>query len=242
MSNSNKRYDPIVADFCSYKFQSVRVDDVDYYPIALLPKDTNGIDGFQNSQDKASQEIKRILGKDFRTTKIAISSQDSKAVCLDEESLYQLIKLQARKLDCEFCWRLLEASVGVQLRMTNDHAYGKAEEIQYYIELAAIRAEGIKYRRLFTDVVKMQKELGYELNYGYMTLIVYQCTELIEKFNAWKEVYPTRADKRKNPFRGTLNQLELEQLSNFELRAAERAIAKKIPIVQAIKDTRDFFS
>ena len=242
MTMTNTSYDTVTSLFCGVEFQSVRVEGTDYYPVTLLPVDPNGINGFQVRQDEKLQDVKRLLGKAFKSVKVKTSKFKVKIACIDHATLVDLIDTCAFEKSSVFCRMLLKASVDVQLRMSNDYAYGKEEEVQYYVELAALRVEGIRYRRMFTDVIKLQKELGYSLDYGHMTILVYTASDLLDKFHAWKQVYTTKATRAKNPFRGTLNQLELEKLNNFELRAAERALAKKIPIIQAIQDTSEFFS
>lgn len=86
-----KRHDPITTNFCGYDFQSVRVDDVDYYPIALLPKDSTGESGFPVRQNEASTDLKRILGNDFPSAKISTTLNSRKVNCLSEETLIDLI-------------------------------------------------------------------------------------------------------------------------------------------------------
>lgn len=221
---TNKRYDTITTNFCGYAFQSVRVDDVDYYPIALLPKQdsANGIDGFPVTQSHTATDVERILGKGFPSRKIATSINSENVVCLSEETLIDLIDECAFTKKSIFCRTLLKASVGIQLRMSNDVTRGQEEKATYYVDLAAKKAEDIRSRGLFADLAKMQKELGFSINYGQLTLFVYQCTGLLDKYYAWREVYETNAARARNPFRGTLSQVQLTQLNNFELRAAER--------------------
>ncbi len=240
--NTNIRYEPVTSNFCGYDFVSIRVEGTDYFPISQLPFDPTGNQGFPVIQKPVARDFKRLQLEAFSVSKFATSINSNKVDCVSEEALALIVKHYARKKDCEFAWQLLEASFGTQLRLANDAARGVAEEVAYYVELAAMRAAGIKYRRLFTDVCKMQKELGFELNYGYMTILVYRCTELIEKYNAWKVVYTTNAEKKEHPFRGTLNELELKKLADFEMRCAERALAKTVPLTDAIKDTYAFFA
>ena len=240
--NNNIKYDILETEFCGQLFPSIRVDDVDYFPVSALPKDVNGINGFPVRQNEVTTDLKRILGNDFQSAKFLTDLNPRKVVCVDEDTLAKLVSECAFSKGSTFCRDLLEASFAVMLRQANDVARGEAEKAEYYVELAALRAAGIKYRRQFTDMVKMQRELGFDLNYGYMTILVYRCTDLIAKYNAWKQVYTTKAERAKNPFRGTLNQLELNKLNDFELRAACRAKAKNISIIQAIKDTDEFFN
>ncbi len=243
MTNNNNQL--ITSTFMNREFQSIRVDGVDQYPVQTLPIDPTGNIGFPVRQNEVSQDIKRILDKDTQSVKISkhliVSINPKKVVCLSHDGLAELVAKTARK-GCEFSWVLLEASFNTELKRANDHARGCLEKEEYYAQWRACREAGIKFRRLFTDTVKMQKELGFELNYGYMTLLVYQSTGLIEKYKAWQILYTTQKERTANPFRATLNQLELNQLGMFEQNAAMRANAVNIPIIQAIKETAEFFS
>lgn len=240
--NSNLRHQTVTSNFCGYDFVSIRVDDVDYFPVSQLPFDPTGNQGFPIPQKYAAQGLERLSLDGFQFHKFATILHPKKVNCISEEVLELVVDCFAFEKGCFFARQLMRASFGTQLRLANDAARGVAEEVAYYVEIAAMRAAGIKFRRLFTDVVKMQKELGFELNYGYMTLLVYRSAELIEKYNAWKVVYTTNAERQSFPFRGTLNELELKKLADFEMRCAERAMAKTIPLTQAIKDTIEFFS
>jgi hypothetical protein len=188
VNNPNARIEPIITQFCGQPFVSVRVDNVDYYPISQLPFDPTGLVGFPVPQNHAVQSFKRLLGESFSSHKIATTLNSKKVDCISEETLALSVKQYARKHDSEFAWTLLEASFAVQLKMTNDVGYGVETEVAYYVELAAMRAEGIKYRRLFTDLVKMQKELGFDLNYGYMTLLIHQ---YLLRIDAFLDTYPS---------------------------------------------------
>lgn len=213
--NENIRHEPVIANFCGYDFVSIRVDGIDHFPISQLPFDSTGNQGFPVSPNNIQKDFKRLLESNFQSFRFATTLNPKKVDCISEEIFALSVKNFARKKDSEFAWQLLEASFAVQLRLANDVARGQAEEAAYYVELAAMRAAGIKYRRLFTDLVKMQKELGFDLNYGYMTLLVYRSVDLIEKYNAWKVVYTTNAEKKNVSFSRYIERARVEKIGRF---------------------------
>jgi hypothetical protein len=77
VNNPNARIEPIITQFCGQPFVSVRVDNVDYYPISQLPFDPMGLIGFPVSQDNETKYFKAILGDSFQSVKIATTLNQS---------------------------------------------------------------------------------------------------------------------------------------------------------------------
>ncbi|MGL6343613.1 MAG: hypothetical protein ACRC80_31270 [Waterburya sp.] len=213
---ANQIHDTVSTLFADTAFISVRVDGIDYYPVSALPKDPTGECGFPVRQNEATTDLKRLLGKGFQSAKIATSLNPKKVDCLSHETLSQVVMLIARKGNSEFCWRLLEASFNTELKRANDFARGEQEKEEYYQQWLNERSVGIKRRREFTDYIQDCEEKGIDVNYGLMTLNIYRYLGLNDKYDAWYTLFETRSRRAKNPFRCTLNQHELYELSCLE--------------------------
>jgi hypothetical protein len=85
----------------------------------------------------------------------------------------------------------------------------------------------------------MCKDSGIECDYAYLTIEVYRYTNLLDKYYAWKKLYETQTTRNANPFRGTLNQLELYELGCVEDLLARIGVKHKLSPQAAIKWVAD---
>jgi len=235
------RYDVVKTIFCGQQFSSVRVDNVDYYPISeLCIEQGNAV--FQFTKNHVQRDLEAILGKGFQFTKIATTLNPRKINCLEHKNLFRVISHLAFKCDNLLAQTILEASGDMALRLANDCSRDVAEKAEYYEQWAAERAEGIKRRRQFTDAVKYWKDQGVNLNYGLLTLGVYEYTKVADKYKAWCILYDTKSKRNKHPFRSSLDLVDLNRIKEFESFAADVSKAKGIRIDDAIQTVGELIS
>jgi hypothetical protein len=232
---SNSIYTPITTPFANTEFTSIRVDNVDYYIVSQLLMDEKGISGFPIHQKTAQRDFKRILGKENPVTKFATSLHSGKVVCISHDQLDEIVAYFARKKGSDFCWDLMRASFNTELRRANDYKRGCLEKEEFYQTWAAERIAGIKRRRSYTDFIKMCEDSGINVSYAHLTIEVYRYTNLLDKYYAWKREHETQSQRNKNPFRGTLNQIELYEVGCLEDRLARAGTKHKLSPQDAIK-------
>jgi hypothetical protein len=216
------KYSPVTNNFCGYDFTSIDVDGTYYYPISQLPFDPTGNQGFPVRQKTVARDFKRLQLEDFSVSKFTTSLNSNKVDCVDHESLSKVVKHYARVKDSEFAWVLLEASFNTELKRSNDLLHGKLQQEEYYQSWREDRASGIKDRNAFTDYIQFCGDMGIDVDYAYLTMGVYRLSGLIELYLLWKSAHPLRKDKLNNPFRNTLNSIQLRTVASIESLVARR--------------------
>jgi hypothetical protein len=145
---TNPIYTPITVPFENTYFTSIRVDKIDYYMLCQLPMDENGISGFSTPQNEIQRDFERIilddlassLGMelkdmphfDYKLPEFATMMHSQKVVCISHHQLTKVVLHFARKMSCEFCWGLLNASFGAELERINDSKWKCLKREEYY--------------------------------------------------------------------------------------------------------------
>ena len=93
--NSNLRHQTLTSNFCGYDFVSIRVDDVDYFPVSQLPFDPTGNQGFPVLSENLTRDLKTLLVGDLQVIKFATSLHSKKP---DHKSLIKGGSFNSQKL------------------------------------------------------------------------------------------------------------------------------------------------
>ncbi len=166
----------------------------------------------------ASRDFKRMMGDDFRPSKIAteLGNQKINVILLsDFEKLTALLAFSGNNKAKEFVLSLF----GLSLHQLFCDAFSlKFEREDRQIWLIE-RQDGKKARREYTDMIKNLIDSGQEINYGWLTLRLYQAIGIKGEYHQWKRDENAQIAFRENNinFRDQLNGETLRKLKEAEL-------------------------
>ncbi len=173
---------------------------------------------FSVRQDNAQRDFKRLLGDDFQIVKISTELNPKKVNVLplsDFEKLTALLAFSGNVIAKEFVLSLF----GLSLHQLFCDAFSlKFEREDRQIWLIE-RQDGKKARREYTDMIKNLIDNGEEINYGWLTLRLYQSIGIRGEYHQWKRDENAQIAFRENNinFRDQLNGETLRKLKEAEL-------------------------
>jgi len=183
---------------------------------------------FLDNQSQASQTLKRLMGKDFKTNKVKTEFNRNATLSVPLPEFERVVAKLDRAGNIK-AQDFRDELAGLGLHQIFCDAFGlKFEEIDRQNWLKE-RQEGKFYRRSLTDAIKHLIAPGSDVNYGYITLQTYKACGLDSDYKSYK------ANHKDHNYRNTLDDVELRKIAKFEELTADYVLVDKLNIESAMK-------
>ncbi|MGK7948261.1 MAG: hypothetical protein AB4368_05510 [Xenococcaceae cyanobacterium] len=134
-------------------------------------------EGFRPSKNTASRDFKRLLGKKFRSSKLATELDNARINVVDLE-VFGLINIQILLKGNKVAQAIAEASTTTTLEQAYDIAFNNKRALEEYQEKQKARVQGKLTRRTLTDAIQEYIKTNKDtLSDNYQKWIYNNCTD-----------------------------------------------------------------
>jgi hypothetical protein len=223
------------------EFEGLKLEDGSYG--IAIPQIASMFTYFQDSQSQASQKIKRLMGKDFKTHKCKTAFNKNATLAVDIEQFTEILKAIAKKGDLK-AQEIRDDLVGLSLTQLLADAFGdkfEKEERQNHLKT---RQQNKLDRLSWTDVIKHYMGT-HEISDSYKQWIYVNVSDAVnlavfgKKAKAMREERGVADDRA---LRDTFTPEELVSISRLESYASKMVIKFDAEPKQALKEAIEFWS
>jgi hypothetical protein len=184
---------------------------------------------FGTNRNTTSRDLKRLLGEDFRPSKISteIGNQSVNVISLTD---FEQVMIKLDRAGNVKAQDFRDDLAGLALHQLFCNAFGiKLKELDLQNWLKE-RQEGKFYRRSLTDAIKHLIDNGNDINYGLITLRTYKACGLEASYKDYKD------NHKDHNYRNTLTDLELRKIAKFEELTADFVLVDQFDIETAMQN------
>lgn len=172
-----------IVSYAGFEFPGLKLPDSNY-GIAIpqiIDIYSQDHEGFRPSKNTASRDFKRLLGKKFRSSKLATELDNARINVVDLE-VFGLINIQILLKGNKVAQAIAEASTTTTLEQAHDLAFNNKQALEEYQERQKARVQGKLTRRTLTDAIQDYINANKdELSDNYQKWIYNNCTDSLNR-------------------------------------------------------------
>lgn len=219
--------------YAGFKFPGLKLPNGEY---AVTASQTWELLKFSDLPKNASRDIKRLLGKDYQTFRIASELNPKKVNVIKLEDFGLLVMKLAFKGN-ETAQAIAESSVTTTLEQAFDIAFDNKQKLEDYQAKQTARVQGKVTRKSFTTVVKEYVEAhSDELSDNYKKFIYNNCTDGVYRIVFGRSAKKLREAWGCKDVRDELTISEAMIIESVERLAGQLIEKLRIEPQQAIKE------
>lgn len=217
---SQKPQKAVVANvsYAGFKFLGLKLPNGEYAIAVPQIVDIYSQDneGFRPSKNTASRDFKRLMGKQFRPSRIATELDNARINVVSLE-VFGLINIQVLIKGNKVAQAIAEASVTTTLEQAYDIAFDDKQALEEYQAKHQARVQGKLTRRTLTNAIKDYiNGNNEELSDNYKKFVYNNCTDATNRIVFGRSAKKLKEDWEANEVRSAMTTEELMIVDSIE--------------------------